>query len=159
MFDKYKVLEKLFNPNLDGGGGNFTPCWLSLNNSRILQHSVTFYYKSSCQIWYSLLAPVFRYWAKLRRGYFRSPDLWSIPYKRTCHNSRTSHNIDMKLGPVTKLDKRNKTRQKIWRWRHVYGQFRAIRKPDSGRVVCKTYIFINSNLLSYKNWNSELKNL
>ena len=34
----------------------------------------------------------------------------------------------------------------------IYGQFGAIRKPDSGRIVCKTYIFINSNLLSYKNW-------
>ena len=27
-----------------------------------------------------------------------------------------------------------------------------IPKPDSGRIVCKTYIFLNSNLLSYKNW-------
>ena len=33
----------------------------------------------------------------------------------------------------------------------IYGQFGAIRKMDSGRIVCKTYIFINSNLLSYKN--------
>ena len=29
--------------------------------------------------------------------------------KGNCHNSRTSDGIDMKLGPVTKLDKRNKT--------------------------------------------------
>ena len=34
----------------------------------------------------------------------------------------------------------------------IYGQFGAIQKTDSGRTVCKTYIFINSNLLSYKNW-------
>ena len=34
----------------------------------------------------------------------------------------------------------------------IYGQFGPIQKPDSGRIVCKTYIFINSNLLSYKNW-------
>ena len=34
----------------------------------------------------------------------------------------------------------------------IYGQLGAIRKPDSGRTNCKTYIFINSNLLSYKNW-------
>ena len=34
----------------------------------------------------------------------------------------------------------------------IYSQFVAIWKPDSGRRVCKTYIFINSNLLSYKNW-------
>ena len=34
----------------------------------------------------------------------------------------------------------------------IYSQFEAIRKPDPGRIVFKTYIFINSNLLSYKNW-------
>ena len=34
----------------------------------------------------------------------------------------------------------------------IYGQFGAIWKPNSGRKVCETYIFINSNLLSYKNW-------
>ena len=28
--------------------------------------------------------------------------------KENCPNSRTSNDIDMKLGPVTKLDKRNK---------------------------------------------------
>ena len=33
----------------------------------------------------------------------------------------------------------------------IYGQFGAIRKPDSGRIVCKTYIVIKSKLLSYKN--------
>ena len=71
----------------------------------------------------------------------------------------------MKLGPVTKLDKRNKTTLKKKERENdvisencdvivifpIYGQFGAIRKPDSGRIVCKTYIFINSNLLSYKN--------
>ena len=34
----------------------------------------------------------------------------------------------------------------------VYAQFGAIWKPDSERIICKTYISINSNLLSYKNW-------
>ena len=28
--------------------------------------------------------------------------------KRNCHNSRTSNDTDMKLAPVTKIDKRNK---------------------------------------------------
>ena len=28
--------------------------------------------------------------------------------KENCHNSRNSNDIDMKLGPVTKFDKRNK---------------------------------------------------
>ena len=34
----------------------------------------------------------------------------------------------------------------------IYGQFGAFWKPDSSRIVCKTYIFINSNLFAYKNW-------
>ena len=84
--------------------------------------------------------------------------------KENCHNSRTSDDIDMKLGPVTKLDKRNKTTSKkfdvdfmsencdiivIFR---IFGQFGAVRRPDSGHRVCKSYVFSNSNLLSYKNW-------
>ena len=40
----------------------------------------------------------------------------------------------------------------------TYGQFRAIRKRDSGHLVCKTYVFIKSNLLSYKQ-KTELKDL
>ena len=69
----------------------------------------------------------------------------------------------MKLGPVTKLDKRNKTMSRKFNddvmlencdvidTFPIYVQFRAIRIPDSGCMVCKTYIFINSNFLSYKN--------
>ena len=69
----------------------------------------------------------------------------------------------MKLGPVTKLDKRNKTTStkfddNVMSANYgvivifpIYGQFGAIQKPDSGRIVCKTYIFINSNLSPYKN--------
>ena len=69
----------------------------------------------------------------------------------------------MKLGPATKLDKSNKTTSKKFdddvMWENcdaiaifpIYGQFGEIWKPDYGRIVCKTYIFINSNLLYYKN--------
>ena len=39
----------------------------------------------------------------------------------------------------------------------IYGQFGAISKPDSGCIICKTYIFINSNLLSNKNWKQNWK--
>ena len=83
--------------------------------------------------------------------------------KGNCHNSRTSDDIDMKLGPVTKPDKKSKTRPKkfdddvisencdviVIFW--IYGRFGAIQRPNSRRKVCKTYIFINSNLLTYKN--------
>ena len=58
----------------------------------------------------------------------------------------------MKLGPITKIDKRNKTTSKKFddgviseKWDVIvifpaYGQFGAVRKPDSGGVVCKNYI-------------------
>ena len=71
------------------------------------------------------------------------------------------NDIDMKLGPVTKLDKRNKTTSKeiddnvitlncdVIGIFPFYGQFGAIEKPASRRIVCKIYIFSNSNLLSY----------
>ena len=32
----------------------------------------------------------------------------------------------------------------------IYGQSAAIRKPDSGRIVCKSYIFINSRARSFQ---------
>ena len=67
----------------------------------------------------------------------------------------------MKLGPVTELDKRNTARSKkfdefpgnydVTVIFPIYSQFGAIRKPDPGRINYKTYIFNNSNLLSYKN--------
>ena len=56
----------------------------------------------------------------------------------------------MRLGPVTKLDKRNKTSSKnfdddVMSANYdvivifpIYSQFGAIRKPDSRRRVCKT---------------------
>ena len=39
----------------------------------------------------------------------------------------------------------------------IYGEFSAIRKPDSGCMVYKTYIFINNNLL--QNLKTELEKL
>ena len=73
----------------------------------------------------------------------------------------------MKLGPVTQIDKRNKKIDDDLMSENcdaiavfpMYYQFEAIPKPDSGRIVCKTYIFIKSNLLSYKNWKQNQKNL
>ena len=89
----------------------------------------------------------------------------SVQYliKENCHDSRNNNDIDMKLGVVTKLDKRNKTTSKkfdddvmlancdIIVIFPIYDQFGAMRKPDFGCMACKTYIFINSHPLSYKN--------
>ena len=70
----------------------------------------------------------------------------------------------MKLGPVTKLGKRNTATLKAFDDNlmfanynfivifPIYGQSGAIRKTDFGRTLSKTYIFISSNLLSYKDW-------
>ena len=69
----------------------------------------------------------------------------------------------MKLGPITKPDERKKTTSKKFDDKVmskncnviviflIYGQIGAIRKPDFGCIVFKTYGFINSDLLSYKN--------
>ena len=69
----------------------------------------------------------------------------------------------MQLESATKIDKRNTTTLKkfvddmmsencdVTVIFLIYCQFGAIRKPDSGCMVCKTYILINNNLLSYKN--------
>ena len=69
----------------------------------------------------------------------------------------------MKLGPVTKLDKRNKTMSKriyvdvmsenydaivIFQ---IFGKWGAIRRPDPGHRVCKSYVVSNRIHLSYNN--------
>ena len=69
----------------------------------------------------------------------------------------------MKLGPVTKLDKKNKTTSRkfvddvmlanfdVIVIFSIFGQFAVIWRPYSRRIVCKTYIFTKSNRLHYKN--------
>ena len=156
---------------VEGGGVNFTPCWFSLNNSETAK-AVTLTFCSIQQHFIRNILSKFGI-----HNLPQSPDIgqnsdWVISnfqisgqslIKENCYNSRTSDGIDMKLGPVTKLDKRNKTMSKnidgdVMTANYdgiviflIYGQFRAIQKPDSGRIACKTYIFINSNLLSYEN--------
>ena len=63
--------------------------------------------------------------------------------KVNCHKSRTSDDIEMKLGPVTKLEKRNKATSKkfddgimlanfdVIVIFFIYGQFGASRIPDT----------------------------
>ena len=70
----------------------------------------------------------------------------------------------MKLEPVPKIDKRNKKKIRpkdvtltssemcdVIVIFPIFGQFGAVPTPDSRHKVCKTYVFSNSNLLSYKN--------
>ena len=76
----------------------------------------------------------------------------------------------MKLEPVTKLDKKNKTTSKKFTDSVMSGnsdvnaifpiqdKFGEIQKPDFGRIVCKTYNFINSAFYLTKTVN-RTKNL
>ena len=108
-------------------------------------------------VFLALLAPVSR-WGRISDCRISGQSL----IKRNCHNSRTSDDIDMKLGSVTKLENRNikkfdddvmsKYCDAIAIF-PIYSQFGAIWKPYSESVVCKIYIFINCNFLSYKNFH------
>ena len=75
----------------------------------------------------------------------------------------------MKLRQVTKLNKTNTATSKkfdgdvmsancdVIVFFPIYGEFAAIRKPDSGRMVCKTYIFINNNLFYFTKTDNKTK--
>ena len=62
---------------------------------------------------------------------------------KNCHNPRTSNYVDIKLGSLTKLDKRNTAVSEIFDDDVVsgnydplvYGRFGAIQKPASRQVV------------------------
>ena len=68
--------------------------------------------------------------------------------KENCHNSRTSDDIDIKFGAITKIGKENKTTSKksgndvmlanydVIVTFLIYDEFGAIRKPNSGRIIC-----------------------
>ena len=75
----------------------------------------------------------------------------------------------MKFGPVTKLDKRNKTTLikfdddvmsencNLIDIFPIYCQFGSIWKPNSGQIVCKTYILTKSGFLILQKLKTELK--
>ena len=77
----------------------------------------------------------------------------------------------MKLGPVTKLDKRNTVTLKKFDddvmstnfdvnvFFPIYGQFAATRKPDSGRMVYKTNVFIKNTFYLTKTENRTKESL
>ena len=84
------------------------------------------------------------------------------------HKSRTS-DIYMKLGPVTNLEKKTKRTSKTFDHDVMSANCDVIVnfpnlwpiwlywELESGPIVYKPYIFINSNLSSYKNCKTELK--
>ena len=160
------MLESLLNPNLGGNGNGFTtpPCWFSLNNSETVQ-AVTLAFCSFQQIFIRDICAKFGIPNLPHSSDIGQSSDGGISNFRmsgqslineNCHNSRTSHDIDMKLGPVTKLNKRNVTLPSFFL---IYGQFAAIRKPHSGGMVYKTYISINKTLCPTKTENKTKKSL
>ena len=100
--------------------GNFTPSWISLNNSEAVR-AITL---ALCSIQWHFIRVIL---AKISISYSpQSPDIRQNSdggifgfrisgqslIKENCHNSRTSNDTVMKLGPITKLDKRNRTTTK-----------------------------------------------
>ena len=85
---------------------------------------------------------------------------------KNCHNSKTSNEIEMKLGPLSKLETRNMKYNNAKKFKDevlsanydvivifpIYGQFGAIQKPDSGCKIHISQLFINNDLLSNKSW-------
>ena len=79
-----------------------------------------------------------------------------------CHNSRTSHDIDMKLGPLTKAEKSNTATSKkvgndvmaedfdVIVFFTIYGHTVTIRKRDSGRMVYKFSLTVTSYFTKLK---------
>ena len=75
----------------------------------------------------------------------------------------------MKLGPVTKLDKKNKATSKKFDGMSancdviaifpIYGQLGVIWKPDSEHIVCKTYIPLKVTFYLTKTGNRTNKSL
>ena len=105
-----------------GGGGGFylPPSWFSFNNSKTVK-AVTL---EICSIQWNSVRDI-----RAKFGIHNLPQSSGIGQnsdggisnfrtsgqsftKENCHNLRTSDDIDMKLGPVTKFDKRNKTTSK-----------------------------------------------
>ena len=100
--------------------GNFTPCWISLNNSEAvgavtlelcsIQGHFIRHILAKISISYSPQSPDIR--QNSDGGIFDFRISGQSLIKENCHNSRTSNDTDMKLGPITKLDKRNRTTTK-----------------------------------------------
>ena len=166
-----------------GGGGDFNPpppfllSWFSLNNSERVE-AITL---SFCSIQQHFIREILANFVISKSA--QSTDIEENSdggisdflissqslFKETCHNSRISDDIDIKLGPVPELDKRNKTTSKKFdnvvmlenyetiAIFPIYRQFGAIWKPDFGRIVCKTYILINGDSFCSENWKQNLK--
>ena len=121
----------------------------------------------------SVTRPSLQWLGKTRRGIFDIRTSGQFLIDENCYSSSTSQSWHWhETWLVTKLGTRNTATSKKCYWDDVMlancdvivffpicDQFAAIQKPDSGRMVHKTYISINNNLLSCKIWNRAKKSL
>ena len=158
------------------GGGWFYPplCRFSLNSSEMVK-AVILVFCSTQQHFIRNICAKFATTnpsQSLDLGQYSDGDIFDFWIfgqsfiNENCHNSRTSHDIDMKLGLVTKLDKRNEARSKnltITSCQKIVTSlsfFRLIANlqtsgsqiPEACPINHTFHYFINNNLLSYKNW-------
>ena len=103
------------------------------------------------------------------RGFPISSFPVTLIINRSCRKSTTSDDTDMKLGPVTKIEKRNTATSKeltVTSCRQImtpaslvliHGWFGTLGNLDYGGIDYNSYIFINSSLLYYKNQKRNLK--
>ena len=109
------VQIRIFNPNV-GGGGNSPPppSWFSLNNSKTIK-AITLNFAAFSNILLKTFVP---YLVSITRsslqilGKTQTGVLPISGFLANCHNSRTSDDIDVNLGPVTKINNKNKTSSK-----------------------------------------------
>ena len=123
------------NANLCGWGKILLLFWFSLNNSETVK-AVTLVFWSIQQLFNRDIRTKFGI-----PNWFRSSDIGQNSdegisdfrifrqalINENCHNSRTSNDIDMKIGAITKIDKENTVTLKILTmtsfgklWRHLY---------------------------------------
>ena len=100
-----------------GGGIILPPCWFSLNNSERVKVVTLTFFSIFPNIFFEkfvpnlvfLTLPSLQIFGKNADGGISDFCICGQSLiKENCHNSRTSDSIDKKLGPVTKLDKKNK---------------------------------------------------
>ena len=144
--------------------GILLPCWFSLNNAEeakaALRRIQSHFIRDICAIFdIPKLSHLPHIGQNTDGGISDFQNSGQSIIKQNCRNSRAS-DIDMRLGPVTELDKGNKVMPKNWRWRYAgklwyhchfsnIGQFAPIRKQN----------FINSNLFCTKTENRTKKAL
>ena len=106
---------------MGGRGIILLPCWFSLNNSERVKPVTLEFFSIFPNIFVekflpnlaSLTPPSLQIFGKNADGGIS--DFWlsgQSLIKENCHNSRASASIDKKLGPVTKLGKKNKKNTK-----------------------------------------------